>query len=150
MIEKIRIRPATADDAFAIRAIVRASLLNPLGLAWPRFLVAEQDGGLIAIGQVKPHRGGTRELASIAVVPEWQGLGVGGAIVRALLSRESGPVYLMCASPTARFYQRFGFAVLEPPAMPAYFRRFARAAGLLSRLSGGRAGQLAIMRRNAE
>jgi predicted N-acetyltransferase YhbS len=79
---------------------------------------------VIGVGQVKAHADGSRELASIAVVPEWQGQGVGEALVRALMARETGPLYLMCDAHRESYYQRFGFRRLDVAAMPAYFRRF--------------------------
>ena len=145
----IVLRPAVAEDQPAINAIVRAARLNPLGLAWPRFLVVEESGGLIGVGQVKPHRDGTRELASIAVVPEWQGLGVGAGLVKALLSREAGVLHLMCATPNRAFYQRFGFYELERTQMPRYFRRMARIAGAFDWVVPGHGAGLAVMRRDA-
>ncbi len=63
-----RIRPATADDAPVVRALIRRVRINPTGLDWRRFLVAEgPEGMIIACGQVKPHGDGTRELSSVAV-----------------------------------------------------------------------------------
>jgi predicted N-acetyltransferase YhbS len=120
----IVIRPATADDQYAITAIVRAALINPSDLDWRRFLLAQWGQDVIGVGQVKPHNDGSRELASIAVVPEWQGQGVGGAIIRALLARESSPLYLMCNAHRESFYERFGFRRLGGAALPPYFRRF--------------------------
>ncbi|HNP72964.1 MAG TPA: GNAT family N-acetyltransferase [Kouleothrix sp.] len=145
----LSIRPAIAADQRAITAIVRAARINPFGLDWQRFLVVEESGGLIAVGQVKPHRDGSRELASIAVVPEWQGQGLGAAVVRALLAREPGTLHLMCASPTVPFYQRFGFYQIGQPAMPRYFRRMASIAAALSRIARNRQMSLAVMRRDA-
>ncbi len=43
----VTIRPASAAHQPAIAAIIRAARINPLGLNWPRFLVAEESGGLI-------------------------------------------------------------------------------------------------------
>jgi hypothetical protein len=37
----IVIRPATAEDQFAITAIVRAARITPWDLDWQRFLVAQ-------------------------------------------------------------------------------------------------------------
>jgi amino-acid N-acetyltransferase len=141
------IRPAVAADQSAIKMIVRAARITPTGLDWPRFLVAEESGGLIGVGQVKPHRDGSRELASIAVVPEWQGQGVGAAIVRGLLARESGVLHLMCLSTNAPFYERFGFRQIEPEEMPPYFRRMARLAGMFAVLAPGDKRRLVVMRR---
>src|ERR1043165_2408750 len=79
------VRPATVADQPAIRRIVRQARINPTGLAWPRFVVAEAEGQVGGTGQVKPHRDGSRELASIATVPEMQRRGVARQIIEALL-----------------------------------------------------------------
>jgi len=143
----IVIRPAVAADQWAIRMIVRAARIYPTGLDWPRFLVAEESGGLIGVGQVKPHRDGSREVASIAVVPEWQGQGVGAAIVRGLIAREDGVLHLMCLNANAPFYERFGFRRIDRPEMPPYFRRMARIARLYELLVRSDARRLVVMRR---
>jgi N-acetylglutamate synthase-like GNAT family acetyltransferase len=140
------IRPAVADDQYAITAIVRAARIGRRDLDWQRFLLAQWGQDIIGVGQVKPHKDGSRELASIAVVPEWQGNGVGGAIIRALLARETGPLHLMCAGDRERYYQRFGFQRLDRRAMPPYFRRFARMAPVIRLLSLNRL-QLIVMGR---
>ena len=129
------IRRADADDQFAITAIVRAARNNPRDLDWQRFLLAQWGQDIIGVGQVKLHLDGSRELASIAVVPEWQGNGVGGALIRALLSRETGPLHLMCNGDREQYYERFGFKRLDRPAMPPYFRRFMLIAPVLKLLS---------------
>jgi amino-acid N-acetyltransferase len=141
------IRAATAEDEYAIKAIVRAAQLFPIGLDWPRFLVAMWGPDIIGVGQVKPHRDGTRELASIAVVPEWRGQGIGGMVVRALLARETGTVHLMCLPKMEGYYARFGFRRLLPDELPPYFRRLARVAGVIARITGGRAARVSVMRR---
>jgi N-acetylglutamate synthase-like GNAT family acetyltransferase len=125
------LRPATSADAALIRRLIREASLNPFGLNWQRFLVAEQDGQVVGIGQIKPHRDGSRELASIAVVPSFHGQGVGTLIIEALLARESAPLYLMCRSPLEMYYHRFGFTRLEVEAMPPYFKRICSVARLL-------------------
>ncbi len=122
----IVLRKATTHDRSTIKALVSDARLNPLGLDWRRFVIAEETGQVIAIGQIKPHRDGSRELASIAVVPERQGLGIGGDIVRALIARENGVLYLMCEQPRETFYERFGFSRIEPRQMPPYFHRIYR------------------------
>ena len=129
------IRPAGAEDQYAITAIVRAARINPRDLDWQRFLLAQWGQDVIGVGQVKPHPDGSRELASIAVVPEWQGNGVGGALIRALLARETDPLHLMCADNREHYYERFGFQRLDRHAMPPYFRRFARMASIVRLLS---------------
>ena len=120
------IRRAVQAEQPSITALVRAAGINPFDLRWQRFLVAEVDGRIIGAVQIKPHRDGSRELASLAVVPEYRSQGVGGALVRALLATEGGTVYLTCADRLEGYYTRFGFRRLEPPEMPRYFRRLSR------------------------
>ena len=120
------IRPAVQADQPAITAIVRAAGINPFSLHWQRFLVAEEGGRIIGLAQVKPHRDGSRELASLAVIPERQGHGIGSALVRALLAEERGPVYLTCRDSLKSYYARFGFRRLAGREMPPYFRRLTR------------------------
>ena len=120
----MRLRAAAERDQAYIRGIVRAARINPSGLEWPRFIVAEERGDIVGVGQVKPHRDGTRELASIAVLPGHQGQGIGSAIVEALIAREHGEVlHLTCRSQLQGYYERFGFKRLEPAEYPNYFTR---------------------------
>lgn len=103
--------------------------------------MAVNDGGqVIACGQIKPHGGGIRELASIAVNPSHQGLGLARAVIEKLLANVERPVYLMCLSKMEGLYVKFGFRPIPHAAMPRYFQRissllklrvrFARAAGI--------------------
>ncbi len=120
------IRRATAADQKTITRIVRAAKINPMDLDWKRFLVAEEKGKIIGVGQVKEHRDGSRELASIAVIPERQRQGVGSEIIRTLLSQEEGLLYLMCREDAASFYARFGFSRVAVEEMTPYFKRMHR------------------------
>jgi N-acetylglutamate synthase-like GNAT family acetyltransferase len=143
------IRAALAADQSTITAIIRRARLNPMALHWQRFLLAESEGQIIGTVQVKPHGDGTRELASLAVIPEWQGQGVGTALMQAALARETGPLYLTCASPLEGYYTRFGFRPLASAELTPYFRRLARLVGVLTalaRLFGGDA-RLSVMLR---
>ncbi len=125
-------RPAVQADQPAITAIVRAAGINPLSLHWQRFLVTEEGGRIIGLAQMKPHWDGSRELASLAVVPERRGNGIGSALVRALLAGERGPIYLTCREPLESYYARFGFCRLVNREMPPYFRRLSRLTGAIS------------------
>jgi predicted N-acetyltransferase YhbS len=145
----MNIRPATAAEQATITAIVRAARINPRDLDWRRFLVAEQGGQIVGVVQVRPHGDGSRELASLAVLPEQQGQGIGAALVGALLERERGPLDLMCMDQMAGYYTRFGFRRLARQELLPYFRRITRIArviDLIARL-GGRRVQMVVMRR---
>jgi predicted N-acetyltransferase YhbS len=123
--------------------------INPLGLDWRRFLIAvDEEGHVIGSGQIKPHGDGTRELASVAVQPEWQGQGIGREIIERLLAVNPLPLYLTCRARMAPYYEKFGFRVLEVEEMPLYFRRIYRTASLISRLAR-RAGEMRVMAKNA-
>ncbi|MFL5803660.1 MAG: GNAT family N-acetyltransferase [Roseiflexaceae bacterium] len=143
------IRPATATEQATITAIVRAARINPSDLDWRRFLVAEQGGQIVGVVQVRPHRDGSRELASLAVVPEQQGQGVGAALVGALLARERGPLDLMCTDQMEGYYARFGFRRLASHELAPYFRRImwiARVISFIAKLGGMRM-RMTVMRR---
>ena len=116
-------RKARAEDAETIRRMIAQAHLNPMGLDWQRFLIIEEQGHVIGIGQIKQHGDGSRELASLAVVPTHQGRGIGTLIIETLLAQEQGTLYLMCAPTLETYYQRFGFVKIARDRMPPYFKR---------------------------
>ncbi len=143
------IRKATARDASSIRALIYRVEINPFGLDWRRFLVAvDEEDRVIGSGQIKPHGDGTRELASIAVQPEWQGQGIGREIIERLLAENPLPLYLTCRPRMVSYYERFGFRMLPPEEMPLYFRRIYRAASVFNWLARG-AGEMRVMVKTA-
>lgn len=106
-----------------------------MNLDWRHFLVAEDEtGSIIGVGQIKPHGDGSRELASIAVKPEYRGMGIGGAIIRQLLAENALPLYLTCRASLEPFYQRFGFRTIGIEEMTPYFKRIYRMFALIKRL----------------
>jgi putative acetyltransferase len=147
-----RIRAATAADQPAITAIIRQAGINPIALDWQRFLVAEADGQIIGTVQVKPHGDGTRELASLAVIPARQGRGIGTALMEAALARETGPLYLTCRSDLEGYYARFGFRPLARGELTPYFRRLSTVVYLLLAIARPFVGEerLSVMLREQE
>jgi N-acetylglutamate synthase-like GNAT family acetyltransferase len=125
------VRPATAEDQDTIEKIIREADINPMGLEWQRFVVAELDGQIVGTGQIKPHGDGVRELASIATRPGFQKRGIATQIIQALLARESEPLYLMCEQHNETFYHLFGFRRIKHNDMPKYFRRMVRLVSLM-------------------
>jgi len=141
-------RVATEDDQPTIQRLIREVHLPRMNLQWANFVVAEEDHEVVGMGQVKSHGDGSRELASIAVVPARQDQGIGGAIIQALLSREPGVVlHLSCRRELEGYYERFGFKRLEPAAYPPYFRRTTL---LISRITRFFGLHLIVMRREAD
>jgi N-acetylglutamate synthase-like GNAT family acetyltransferase len=142
----LTLRDATASDSATIRRIVRAARINPSGLYWPRFIVAEDGALIVGVGQVKPHRDGTREIASIAVIPARQGQGIGTAIIEELLRREKGTLHLTCRSRLQGYYERFGFTLLASRDYPPYLARRLRVINTFLRPFGIR---IIVMRRDS-
>ncbi len=148
------IRPATASDQKIIEHIIHAANINRLSLDWRRFIVAEDNGApssslrIIGIGQIKPHGDGSRELASLAVIPSRQGQGIGSAIIRALMAKETGVLYLTCRAQLETYYTRFGFHRIARAEMPPYFRRIIRLANIFTLLTRGGI-RVIVMKRDA-
>jgi N-acetylglutamate synthase-like GNAT family acetyltransferase len=119
-----KIRPALESESAQIKALINLVGINPSGLDWKRFIVAVNDEGkVIACGQLKPHSGDILELASIGTLPEYEKQGLASAVVTELLKTPTRPLYLMCMEHNGSFYERFGFRVLDENEMPKYFRR---------------------------
>lgn len=145
------VRPATQADQPAITALVRTAGINPFNLDWPRFRVADDAGRVVGVAQIKIHGDASRELASLAVAPDRQGQGIGGALVHHLLAQPEGqpPLFLMCRNELEGYYTRFGFRRVERGEMPPYFRRMTRVAGVFLSLSAifGQRHSIVVMRR---
>jgi N-acetylglutamate synthase-like GNAT family acetyltransferase len=118
------VRPALEAESIQIKNLINLVGINPTGLDWNRFLVAvNENGQVIACGQIKPHGGDIRELASIAVDPEYRGQGIARAVIEALLRESPKPLYLMCISHNGPMYEKFGFQKVADKAAPRYFAR---------------------------
>jgi N-acetylglutamate synthase-like GNAT family acetyltransferase len=118
------LQQASQADFPSIRNLIHEVGINPTGLDWRRFLVArDAKGNVIGCGQVKPHRDGSSELASIAVKPGWRGQGIARAIIQELIAFHPGALYLTCRASLVSFYMKFGFRVIEKDEMPNYFQR---------------------------
>ena len=118
------IRPALESESTQIKDLIKLVGINPTGLDWKRFLVAvNENGQVIACGQIKPHGGDIRELASIAALPEYRRQGIARAVIEMLVRENPKPLYLMCISHNGPMYEKFGFQVIADEQMPRYFSR---------------------------
>jgi N-acetylglutamate synthase-like GNAT family acetyltransferase len=140
-----QIRQAKESDQELIRALVRKSRINPLNLEWRRFSVVEIGTEMIACGQIKRHRDGSKELASIAVEEDWRLRGIASALIKQLLDGITDPVWLICQIDLVGFYTRFGFVErAESEDTPKHLRRAFRTVRLFKRLIPG-IGGIAVM-----
>jgi len=140
-------RRARASDSMAIRNLIWRVKINPVDLNWHHFLVAvDEHNQLIGCGQIKTHQDGTRELASIAVMPEHQGKGIGHDIIQRLLENETLPLYLTCRSTLAAYYNKFGFTKVESKELPPYLKWIWRIASLFRRIFP-QVGELYVMKK---
>ncbi|MGW8251253.1 MAG: GNAT family N-acetyltransferase [Anaerolineales bacterium] len=147
----LELRQATESDAADIRALIRQVGINPLDLDWRRFIVAvSPQGQLIGCGQVKPHRDGSYELASIAVNPGWRNQGVARATIERLISEQPDELYLTCRAELGPFYEKFGFRTVEAGEMPPYFKRLSRLIKAFNILNLMGEGLLVMKKRNRE
>ena len=108
----------------AIEALVKKVDINPYNLDWRHFITAwSRDKQFIGCGQIKIHRDGTPELASIAVESAYRGQGVARAIIERLLKDYSGRrLYVFCPQSLQEMYKKFGFALCPKKEVPAYLR----------------------------
>ena len=143
--DDFNLRPAVETDQRQIRSLVHRVGINPLDLNWRHFIVAElRDGTFIGCAQLKPHKDGSLELASLAVDELYRGQGAARALMERLLAQGTPPLYLMCRSELRSLYEKFGFQVMGLEAMPPYFWRISRLMRMMVSL-GSHAGPL-IMR----
>ena len=134
------IRPATDADRSAILGLMRPRDYNRVNLRPACFLVAEEDGVVMGIGQIKRHRDGTPELASLVVAAERRGQGIGRALVHALVARHHGPLYLFCLASLESFYATLGFqsvARCQLPLTLAFIHGLGNTVGRIPMLWGG-------------
>jgi N-acetylglutamate synthase-like GNAT family acetyltransferase len=150
MKSKITLRPARRVDKTKIRSLVLGARLNPTGLDWRRFVVGvDSFDEVVACAQIKPHRDGSQELATLVVSPDCRGQGIARLILQHLIQHNDGDLYLMCRASLGVFYRKFGFNGISEPEMPLYFQRVSKLASLAEILR--KEGEsLLILRRAAD
>eukprot|EP00667_Euglena_gracilis_P022491 EG_transcript_25086 len=143
----IHVRPATAADMPFVQRAMLAERMNPILLRRECFLVAEVVAAagvpeLWGCGQIRPIGSEAWELASVYVVPERRGQGIGTHIVRCLLERhqEQPPdgreLFLLTTARQAAFYAPLGFAPTASSQLPPPMRLEAAAGAVLAGLLG--------------
>jgi N-acetylglutamate synthase-like GNAT family acetyltransferase len=112
------VRRARPDDQPVITAMVRRARLNPAGLHWEQFVVGERGGRAVGVAQLRRHRDGARELASLVVEPGAREHGIATLMVDALLADETAAVYALIDRRFAGHFARWGFRQAGPGELP--------------------------------
>ncbi len=141
----LTIRRATAADQTDIRAIIRTAGLDPGNLAWSNFVLAEVDGQIAGIGQIRPYPN-CPELGSIVTLPEYRGQGIAARIIETLLDGRTDTIYLECAGRMASFYTRFDFQEIPWQQAPMPLKFKAGLGNMIGRLGGW---HIAVMKRGS-
>jgi N-acetylglutamate synthase-like GNAT family acetyltransferase len=119
----ITIRPARSEEQQIIVSLIRQAKINPRNLHWEHFLVAEENGQVIGIRQVRVHAEGTREVGSGFVLPEYRRQGISARLMNEILNWEKGTLYLMCRDKWTPYYEQFGFRQVNIDQLPCDFRK---------------------------
>jgi ribosomal protein S18 acetylase RimI-like enzyme len=126
MSRTLTIRPASADDLPAVKALVDGcrrelgfvplpALRRALDRGWLN--VAECGGAVVGMVEWWARRDGVTVLHTIAVAPSARGLGIGRRLLASLVGRAraagAGSIRLKCPEelPANEFYRRAGFAL---------------------------------------
>ena len=143
----MRTRLARAQDQATITAMVRGAHLNPIDLRWQRFLVAEDETGIVGAVQIRPHDRAS-ELASLVVREDQRGRGVGSQLIQALIAQSPRTLYLFCRPQLKDYYARFGFRALGVKEAPPSLRVRYAIGRIITRLIVGR--PILMMKRTSE
>lgn len=148
--QAIVFRRATERDQPAIRALVHGERLNPIGINWPNFLVAEIGGRIVGAAQIREHSDGSREFGPLVVARDMRGHGIASRLVDTLLAEEREPVWLITPESRANIYRPWGFRPIEPAEAPVKVRhnyRVGRMASVISFLLRRPIRRLVILER---
>lgn len=105
------LRRAKKSDIEKIKPYIRNFNLDSDGLDYRKIYVFEQDGLIKGFGRYKNYDGFC-ELATVGVLEEFRGCGIGKKIVKKLLeSMPSGEIWLTTVIPD--YFRKFGFEMFE-------------------------------------
>jgi N-acetylglutamate synthase-like GNAT family acetyltransferase len=139
-------RALEADQALIRQMVIQEAGLDPTSLGWSHFVIAEVNGEVAGLGQIRPYPR-CPELGSIFTRPAYRGQGVAAAIIRRLVDdwQPHGPIYLECQGHMTSYYQRFGFDEISGQPAPMPLKLKAGVGAFFARVFGFK---LAVMKFN--
>lgn len=124
------IRPAKTSDVIAVRDLI--DMYAPGGRLLSKntvtifedvqeFLVAELDGKVVGCGALHVMWEDLGEVRTVALLPDYQGQGIGGKILEGLLdrARNLGLSRVFCLTFETDFFSSHGFAAIEDAGIDA-------------------------------
>ncbi|ODS59257.1 MAG: hypothetical protein ABS36_02060 [Acidobacteria bacterium SCN 69-37] len=148
----VTFRPATAGDADAIDALIRAHRdeghllprqIDEIRVRAPRFIVAEAEGAIRACAELVPLSTRLAEVRSLVVSPDLRRHGVATRLVDALAgrARTAGFQSLLALAHDPRFFMRHDFSIVPHAWLPEKIDRDCSTCGLFRHC-----GQYAMVR----
>lgn len=143
------IRPATEADSAAIPALMKGERVNPTGIDWRRFLVAEGEDGIVGCVQLRPAGLGAVEIGSLVVRPDLRAQGLGARLVEAAIAEARGK-RILAVAPASRgsWWKDRGFRRIALTAAPWRVARnllVGQSASLIALATRRRPRRLAIL-----
>ncbi len=145
------IRSATRADAPSIPALMRGERVNPTGIDWRRFVLAERDEQVIGCVQLRPAGPDAVEVGSLVVRRDLRRQGLGGRLVQSAAAR-AGARRVLAVVPAARipWWEGHGIRRISLAAAPWRVGRnliLGQAGSLIALAHGLRPRRLAILER---
>ena len=105
--------PEGMNDIYSEYVLDRFTAENVSALINEHYvLVAETDFGIVGYALVSKSSEAKSEIETVYILPKFQGVGVGKALMDAIVASHNNPLWLKCAdyNPKAlSFYRNFGF-----------------------------------------
>jgi N-acetylglutamate synthase-like GNAT family acetyltransferase len=115
----LRIRNATAYDQDALLGLMAGERLRPYDRDWRNFVLAEHDGRIVGVGQVRQHADGARELGALVIETAHRNRGLASRLVGALMSRHhDGQIYIITDRQHAEHFTQWDFSPVKPRETP--------------------------------
>ncbi len=87
------------------------------------FIIAKGVEKIIGCIRTKILSDGTLELSSLAVLPDYRNMGIGGKLIETLLLfNKNRPIFLLTSSEKEIFYKKFNFILVEADNLPGLFK----------------------------